>query len=241
MTTPNLGLPELSNSPSNQLLANETFAIIDALLQTRAISKTLTAAPGSPQDGDVYIMASAWSGITTIGGAACAAGDIALYRAGFGVFKAIRPKEGWKVEVAADDQVYRFDGDSWEVYSGGGGSATQSIIIACSDETTALTTGTAKVAFRMPYAFTLSEVRASLGTAQTSGSIVTIDINENGSSILSTKLTIDNTEKTSTSAATAAVISDANLADDAEITIDIDQLGDGTAKGLKVALIGEPA
>ncbi|MCY1359746.1 hypothetical protein D9M69_463360 [compost metagenome] len=90
----------------------------------------------------------------------------------------------------------------------------------------------------MPYAFTLSEVRASLTTAQTSGAILTVDINEGGTSILSTKLTIDNTERTSTTAATPPVISDASLADDAEVTIDIDQVGDGTAKGLKVVLIG---
>jgi hypothetical protein len=109
---------------------------------------------------------------------------------------------------------------------------------ACSDETTALTTGTAKVTFRMPYAMTVYEVRASLTTAQTSGSIFTVDINESGTSILSTKLTIDNTEKTSKTAATPAVISDSSLADDAEITVDIDQIGDGTAKGLKITLIG---
>lgn len=114
----------------------------------------------------------------------------------------------------------------------------QSIVVAASDETTALATGTAKVTFRMPYAFTLTSVRASLTTAQSSGSIFTVDINEGGTSILSTKLTIDNTEKTSTTAATAAVISDTALADDAEITIDIDQIGDGTAKGLKITLIG---
>jgi hypothetical protein len=112
------------------------------------------------------------------------------------------------------------------------------IQLAASDETTALTTGTAKVTFRMPHAMTLTAVRASLSTAQTSGSIFTVDINEGGTSILSTKLTIDNTEKTSTTAATAAVISDSSLSDDAEITIDIDQIGDGTAKGLKVTLIG---
>jgi hypothetical protein len=117
---------------------------------------------------------------------------------------------------------------------------SQCIPVACSDETTALTAGTGKVTFRMPYAFTLSAVRASLTTPQTSGSIFTLDINEAGASILSTKLTIDNAEKTSTTAATAAVISDVSLADDAEITIDIDQLGDGTAKGLKVYLIGVP-
>lgn len=115
------------------------------------------------------------------------------------------------------------------------------IVVAASDETTALTTGTAKVTFRMPHAMTLTGVRASLSTAQASGSIFTVDINEGGSTILSTKLTIDNTEKTSTTAATAAVISDSALADDAEITIDIDQIGDGTAKGLKVVLIGTRA
>jgi hypothetical protein len=112
------------------------------------------------------------------------------------------------------------------------------IQLAASDETTALTAGTAKVTFRMPHAMTLTAVRASLTTAQASGSIFTVDINEGGTSILSTKLTIDNTEKTSTTAATPAVISDTALADDAEITIDIDQIGDGTAKGLKITLIG---
>lgn len=112
------------------------------------------------------------------------------------------------------------------------------IQVAVSDETTALTTGTSKITFRMPYKMQLSTVRASLSTAQTSGSILTVDINEGGASILSTKLTIDNTEKTSTTAATPAVISDFSLADDAEITIDIDQIGDGTAKGLKVTLKG---
>ena len=90
----------------------------------------------------------------------------------------------------------------------------------------------------MPFAMNLTQVRASLTTAQTAGSIFTVDINEAGVSILSTKLTIDNTEKTSVTAATPAVISDSALADDAEITIDIDQIGNGTAKGLKVTLIG---
>lgn len=115
---------------------------------------------------------------------------------------------------------------------------TESLVISCSDESSALSSGTAKVTFRMPYAFTLTAIRASLTVAQTSGSILTVDVNEGGTSILSTKLTIDNTEKTSTTAATAAVISDSALADDAEITVDIDQVGDGTAKGLKVVLIG---
>lgn len=112
------------------------------------------------------------------------------------------------------------------------------IAIAVSDETTDLTTGTAKTTFRVPYAFEISAVRASVTTAPT-GSVLTVDINEGGSTILSTKITIDATEKTSTTAATAPVISDTTLADDAEITIDIDGIGSTIAgAGLKVYLIG---
>lgn len=111
-------------------------------------------------------------------------------------------------------------------------------IIACSDETTSLVVGAGQATFRAPHDFTVTEVRASVTTAPT-GAALTVDINESGTSILSTKLTIDATEKTSTTAATAAVISDASIADDAEITIDIDQIGSTIAgAGLKVTLIG---
>lgn len=117
----------------------------------------------------------------------------------------------------------------------------EEIQLACSDETTALTTGLAKVTFRMPYAMTLTAVRCSVTTAPT-GSALTVDINESGSTILSTKLTIDATEKTSTTAATPVVISDSALANDAEITIDIDTVGSSVAgAGLKVTLLGTKA
>ena len=112
------------------------------------------------------------------------------------------------------------------------------ILLACSDETTALTVGTGKVTFRCPFAFTITGVSASVTTAPV-GSTIICDINEAGSTILSTKLSIDASEKTSTSAASAAVISDANIAADAEITVDIDQIGSSTAgAGLKVKLDG---
>ena len=125
--------------------------------------------------------------------------------------------------------------------STGSGTFPVTFVIACSDETTALTAGTSKVKFRMPHAMTVTAVRASLSTTQTgdgAGGIFTVDINETGTTILSTKLTIDNGETTSTTAATPPVISDSALADAAEISVDIDQIGDGTAKGLKVYIIG---
>lgn len=113
------------------------------------------------------------------------------------------------------------------------------LVAAASDETSAITTGTTKVTFRMPCKVQLTEVRASLTTAQTSGSTFTVDINSGGTSILSTLITIDNTEKTSTTATTPPVLSSTIINDDAEMTVDVDVVGSGTATGLKVTLIGK--
>lgn len=110
---------------------------------------------------------------------------------------------------------------------------------ACSDETTALTTGTAKISFHMPFAMTLTSVKAEVTTAPT-GSTLIVDINESGSTILSTKLSIDASETDSTTAASAAVISDTTLANNALMTVDIDQVGATIAgTGLKIYLIGK--
>lgn len=120
------------------------------------------------------------------------------------------------------------------------------IQLACSDETTAITSGTAKVTFRMPYAMTLTAVRASVTTAPT-GSTLIIDINDGGTTIMDTgttgvKLSIDASEKTSTTAVASHVLTDTALADDAEITIDFDQVGSTIAgAGVKVTLIGTRA
>lgn len=112
------------------------------------------------------------------------------------------------------------------------------IPVAVSDETTPLSTGAAKVTFHVPQAMNLTEVFAGLTTPQTSGSLLTVNVKKNGTTIFSTKITIDNTEETSLTAATQPVLSVTSLAKGDKLTIDIDQIGDGTAKGLKVYLIG---
>ena len=63
------------------------------------------------------------------------------------------------------------------VDAAGTDNSVEVISIACSDETTDLTTGTAKATFRMPFAMTLTAVRASVTTAPT-GSTLIVDINE---------------------------------------------------------------
>ena len=110
------------------------------------------------------------------------------------------------------------------------------LMFAISDETTALTTGV-KLAVRMPYAFTLTGIRASLTTAGSTGT--TIDVLEGGVSIMTTdKLNFDASGKTTTTySGTAATLTDTSLADDAEITFDITTAGTSAA-GAKVYLIG---
>jgi hypothetical protein len=119
-------------------------------------------------------------------------------------------------------------------------ASTKTIGVAVSDETTDLTMGTAKVTFRMPYAMTLNDVRANVNTAPV-GSTIIVDINVGGASVLTTKLSINVNEETSEAVGTTPAVIAAGTApaSDAEITVDIDQVGSGTAgKGLKVWLIG---
>lgn len=117
----------------------------------------------------------------------------------------------------------------------------ETIIVSVTSESGNASTGTGLVTWRMPYAMTLTSVRASVKTAP-SGSTIICDLNESGSSVLSTKVSIDTGEKSSTTAATPPVVSDSALADNAEMTIDVDQVGSGTAgAGLKFYLIGKRA
>ncbi len=115
----------------------------------------------------------------------------------------------------------------------------ESFCLALSDEATAITTGTAKVTWRMPYAFTLTNIRGNLNTVSSSGSPI-VDVNEAGTSVMTTnKVLIDVSELTSLTAVTAVTLTDTSLADDALMTADVDVAGTG-AKGLKICLIGYP-
>lgn len=100
----------------------------------------------------------------------------------------------------------------------------ETFVVAMSDMTTALTAGTKKAYFYAPYALTVISVRCTVDTAPT-GSVLTVDINEAGTSILSTKLTIDASEFDSNTAATPPVISDTAIASGAIVSFDIDGVG----------------
>lgn len=89
----------------------------------------------------------------------------------------------------------------------------------------AVSTGTGKAYYRLPWAATLTAVKANCNGGASSE--IQIDVNEDGTSVLSTVLTIDNGATTSLTATTPAVISDSAIANDALITVDVDA-GSGT-------------
>jgi pyridoxine 5'-phosphate synthase PdxJ len=205
-----------------------TVAAGDDSRITGALAATTAAATYQPLDSDLTAIAALST--TTFGRSLLTSADAAATRTTIGIAAADAAPQplgataaiGSSTDYAREDHAHQRDADT--------------IVLACSDETTALTTGTNRVRFRMPFAATLLAVRASVNTAPT-GSTLVVDINEGGTSVLGTKLSIDATELSSTTAASAATITDSSLADDAEISIDIDQIGSTVAgAGLKVAL-----
>jgi hypothetical protein len=224
-----------------------TFIIADRVKETSTSTGT----------GDITL-AGAMTGFSAFS-ARCAVGDTLYYaiqavdaggtptgewECGLGTYSAANTLTRTTVtSSSSSDEAVSFEAGTKQVYitmpSVQAAAAVESVItLVVSDETTALTTGAGKMTVRTPFAMTLTAVRASVSAAPT-GSLLTVDINEAGTSILSTKLTIDESEKTSTTATAAVVISDPELSDDAEVSVDIDTVGSTFAgAGLKVYLIG---
>lgn len=98
-------------------------------------------------------------------------------------------------------------------------------------------TSVAKYTMRAPYAMTLTDIRGSVATAGTTAAI-TMDVHDGATTIMTTnKVTIDATETSSETAATAPELTDTSIADDAILTfyIDIDDTG-GTGLGYALKL-----
>lgn len=104
-TTKNLVLTHLVEGQQNAATAVNTLAnLIDALCQGVAINETNTP-PGSPGEGDTYI-------VGTVGTGAWASNseDIAIYLSGW-VF--VTPNEGWKMHDQTGNVTRRWDGANW--------------------------------------------------------------------------------------------------------------------------------
>jgi hypothetical protein len=159
--------------------------------------------------------------------------DWVRWNAADGVWYSVSPISGQKVFDKTLEQDRRFDGTRWL-------GQKELIALAAGSETASHTTGTAKTTFHMPFKFRITNVIAGVTTAPT-GSTLDVDLNDDGTSIFSTVITIDAGEKTSSTAATPAVIDStkAVVAADSLMTIDIDQIGSTIAgAGLKVYIEG---
>jgi hypothetical protein len=143
-----------------------------------------------------------------------------------------------------DTNIVEWNGDGNGIFKGTLRAMTSVNVLsraygaACSDLTTPIVVGASQGIIRLPHKMTVTEVRASVLTAQTSGATLTFDVLENGVSILSNPITIENTETTSKDSGSQPVISDSTLADDSVITLDTTQVGDGTAIGLQFWVVG---
>src|SRR5690606_12243336 len=174
--------------------------------------------PVSPADGELYVLDGDW-GLTfedEAGDPIDGDGLLAYYTSGTWYY--FIPAVGMLKRIGAD--FYTYDPDSsaaWQLYRPGGDVTSVNgrvgavvvlapIGIAVGDETSDLTTGAGKVGFRVPYAMTLTEVRASVRDAPTGDDLI-VDINKNGATILSAKLQIDDGDTTSTTSSAPAVIS----------------------------------
>lgn len=109
--------------------------------------------------------------------------------------------------------------------------------VALGDESTAATTGT-KLVWRAPCAINITSVRFECVTAPT-GSVAILDVKESGTTIFSTKPQIAISATTSVGGAVPGVVSDASIADNAQLTFIIDQIGSTIAgAGYKATIIG---
>ncbi|MBO6759215.1 MAG: DUF2793 domain-containing protein [Roseibium sp.] len=105
--TPNLGLPELASSQSQKHVThNEALAMLDAIVELSVLSRTTSVPPGSPADGDRYLVPT---GAT--GGFAGQDGTIASSRDGAWSF--FQPQAGWRAYVQDEGGFAVFNGTGW--------------------------------------------------------------------------------------------------------------------------------
>ena len=126
-----------------------------------------------------------------------------------------------------------------ETVTAAAGVGLESFVFGCSEETGLIGTGDV-FTFRMPYSFTLVDIRASLTTAATSV-VPNFVVKVNGTTISKT-ISIPLT-KTTTGTVEGGTLLGANsppykVALDDEIKVNVGTAGNGAGEGLKVTLVG---
>ena len=106
-TTSNLLLPYiLAAQAQKHVTHNEALRLLDGLVQLSVLDRDLTAPPGSPADGDRYIVASGGSGDW-------AGWDLNVALFTDGVWLRLPPRAGWLAWVEDEGLLLVYDGAGW--------------------------------------------------------------------------------------------------------------------------------
>ena len=112
--TPNLVLPYIQAAQAQKHVThNEAIRLLDGMVQLAVVSRTLTAPPGSPVDGERYIVASGATG-------AWATWDLNVAFWIDGAWVRLIPRPGWIAYSVADADFYSWTGAAWATFGGGG-------------------------------------------------------------------------------------------------------------------------
>ena len=210
------------------------------------VALTIRANTGSATDWRT----GAWFGVCQKGdgGVTIASTGITLIvPAGYQAKTRAKGSSIWARCSFADADVWFLSGDLMAA-----AATPEYVVIQITDRAalsgTNLAVGVDRGKFTMPFGMILRPIAdggvyADVMVAQAAGAVLTFDVNRNGTSILATKLTFDNTEKTTRTAATPAVYATSGdvLAAGDEITWDVDAVGTALAKGGAVYLVGQRA
>lgn len=114
--TAHMGLTLLESAQAQkEITINEALARLDAILNAGVIDRHLATPPASPDEGDVYIVASgakgAWSGKEA---------QVAYFDQ---VWRFIVPNAGLTLWVSDENAHYVYNGSAWVASGGGGGVA----------------------------------------------------------------------------------------------------------------------
>jgi len=106
--TTNLNLPYIEASQAQKHVThNEALRALDAIVQLGVLDRDLATPPGSPVDGDRYIVAAGasgeWAGMEN---------RIAVFQDGAWTF--YEPREGWLCWVIDEDMLTVWNGSAWQ-------------------------------------------------------------------------------------------------------------------------------
>lgn len=119
-------MPELVvGQAGKELTHNQALAVLDQLAQAVVVDKDLTAPPGSPANGAMYIVAASATGVW-----AGQSGKLAFWLATVAAWTFITPADGWSVWVTDEAVRYERKAGAWVVVATGGGGGSVSNVYA---------------------------------------------------------------------------------------------------------------